>query len=139
MLTQKSAGVVIFRKEQDNIDYLVLHYEVGHWDFVKGKIEYGENEKQTIIREAEEETKIKDLEFINGFNKSIEYYFKWEGKTVFKTVNFLLAETKTKNIILSHEHVDYRWLNYEQALQQLTYDNAKQVLKKAKTALNSGF
>ncbi len=131
MPTERSAGAVIFRKEQGNIYYLVLHYEVGHWDFVKGKIEDNEEMKQTIIREAEEETGINDLEFINGFEEKVEYFFKRNNKTIFKIVIFLLAETEIEKIKLSYEHVDFKWLNYEQVLNQLTFDNAKTVLKKA--------
>ena len=131
MPVEKSVGAVIFRKEKGNIYYLVLHYEVGHWDFVKGKIEDDEKMKQTIIREAEEETGINDLEFINGFEERIEYFFKRNNKTIFKIVIFLLAETKIEKVKLSDEHIDFKWLNYEQALDQLTFDNAKTVLKKA--------
>jgi len=131
MPVEKSAGAVIFKKEQDGACYLVLHYEAGHWDFVKGNIEEGEEIKQTITREAEEETGVKDLEFIKGFEEAIEYFYKLKGKNIFKTVIFLLAQTKTKKINLSHEHTDFNWLNYEDTLRCLTFKNAKEVLKKA--------
>ncbi|MCP6718466.1 MAG: bis(5'-nucleosyl)-tetraphosphatase [Patescibacteria group bacterium] len=131
MPTERSAGAIIFRKEKGSIYYLVLHYEVGHWDFVKGKIEDDEEMKQTIIRETEEEAGINDLEFINEFEEKIEYFFKRNNKTIFKIVIFFLAETKIGKVKLSHEHIDFKWLNYEQALNKLTFDNAKNVLKKA--------
>lgn len=135
MPVEKSAGAVIFRKEQDNLYYLVLHYRAGHWDFVKGNIEKGEEIKQTIIREAEEESGIKDLEFIKGFKETIEYFYKLKGKTIFKTVVFFLAETKTKEIKLSFEHIGFKWLSYEKALEILTYKNAKEILIKANNFL----
>lgn len=131
MPVERSAGVVIFREDKDNIHYLVLHYELGHWDFVKGKIERNEALKQTIIRETKEETGIDDLRFIEEFEEKIEYFFKKQGKTIFKTVIIFLAETKTKEIKLSYEHVDFKWLPYNKALERLTFENAKKVLKKA--------
>ncbi len=128
---ERSAGAVIFRKEKEAIYYLLLHYQAGHWDFPKGHIEEGESLKQTIIREVAEETGIMDIVFIDGFKEKIEYFFKLKGKAVFKVVMFFLAQTETKEVKLSFEHVDFKWLFYEKALEQLTYKNAKEVLKKA--------
>jgi len=133
MPVEKSAGVVIF----NNTYYLVLHYQAGHWDFVKGNIEKGEETKQTIIREAEEEIGIKNLEFIKGFKETIEYFYKLKGRTIFKTVVFFLAETKIKEIKLSQEHIGFAWLTYEDALERLTFENAKEVLKKANDFLKN--
>ena len=64
MKEERSAGVVIFLEKPEGIHFLLLNYPTGHWDFVKGKIEQGENNHQTAIREAKEETGISDLEFI---------------------------------------------------------------------------
>ena len=58
MIEEISAGVVIFRRENSRILFLLLHYPSGHWDFVKGKIEKGETFHQTAIRETKEETGI---------------------------------------------------------------------------------
>ncbi len=131
MPIEKSAGVVIFKKDKGNIYYLVLHYELGHWDFVKGKIEKNEELKQAVIRETKEETGIDDIRFIGKFKEKIEYFFKKQGKTIFKTVIFFLAESKTKEIKLSYEHIGFYWLPYDKAIGRLTFENAKRVLKKA--------
>ena len=48
----------------------------GHWDFPKGHIEKGEKIKDTIRREVEEETGLKDIKFIEGFKEWIKYFFK---------------------------------------------------------------
>jgi 8-oxo-dGTP pyrophosphatase MutT (NUDIX family) len=133
-----SAGAVIFRKEKNKTLYLVLKYEEGHWDFVKGHIGdniKGEKAEEAVIRESEEEAGITDLGFVEGFKNKIHYFLRKEGKTYFKTVTFFLAETKQKKIKLSFEHVGYKWLGYEDALKQLTYDNAKIVLEKANSFL----
>ena len=131
MPTERSAGVVIFRKEKEVLCYLLLHYEAGHWDFPKGHIEEGEGLKEAAMREAEEETGIKDIEFVSGFEENIEYFFKTKEGTVFKTVVFFLAETKTKEIKLSSEHIGFEWLTYDQAMDRLTFESAENILKKA--------
>lgn len=168
MPKEKSIGVVLFRKEDQGTYYLLLHYEVGHWDFPKGHIEKGEEEKDTAKREVVEETGIKDIRIINGFKEWIKYFFRDTynfkkaekkkvpsvrntlparnkynvsggrsdtGEWIFKLVIFYLAETKTKEVKISFEHIDYKWLLYEEALKQLTYKNSKEILKKANNFL----
>ncbi len=132
---QKSAGAVVFRREKEVTYYLLLHYQAKHWDFPKGHIEEGESLKQTIVREVAEETGIMDIVFIDGFKEKIEYFLKLKGKTIFKVVMFFLAQTKTKEVKLSFEHTGFKWLPYEKALEQLTYKNAKEVLRKAHSFL----
>ncbi len=135
MPQEKSSGAVVFRKEGGGRLYLLLHYEAKHWDFSKGHIEKNETEEQAARRECEEETGIKDMAIMSGFQERIEYFYKHEGKTMHKEVVFLLAETKTKNVTLSFEHIGSEWLPYEKALGRLTFDNAKLVLKKAESFL----
>lgn len=137
MLEERSAGAVLFLEDRKENIFLLLHYPSGHWDFVKGKIEDKENPHQTVIRETKEETGITDLQFVNNFEEKIEYNFKLNGDTVHKEVVFFLAKTNTKNVKLSYEHLDYVWLDYESALKKITYENAKEILKKAKHYLET--
>ena len=44
-------------------------------------------------------------------------------------------ETKTKEIIISHEHLDYTWMDYNTSMEKTTFDNAKTVLTRAQTLL----
>lgn len=136
MIKETSAGIVLFRKEESKILYLLLHYPSGHWDFVKGKKESGESNRQTATREAREETGITDIEFVDNFEEWIEYNFQFEGELVQKQVVFFLAETKTKEIVISFEHQDFMWLGFDEAMKKITFDNAKKVLVKANSALS---
>ncbi|MBW2984716.1 NUDIX domain-containing protein [Candidatus Woesearchaeota archaeon] len=130
MPKEVSAGAVVFRRDK-GIKYLILHYEAKHWDFPKGNVEAGEEEKATVKREVEEETGIKEINFVEGFEEKISYFYKKEGQTIYKEVVFYLAETKEKEVKLSFEHIGYEWLDYEKALERLTFKNAKQILEKA--------
>jgi len=131
VLFERSAGAVIFRRRNTKVEYLLLHYPSGHWDFVKGNIERGEDELETLRREAFEEAGIKDLRIINGFRERIEYYYRREKTLVHKEVVFHLAETKQSEVRLSEEHLDAKWLTYRDAVEKLTYSNAKNLLRKA--------
>jgi len=135
---EKSAGAIIFKKDEGVIKYLLLHYpsttrgvEKDYWDFPKGHIEKGEKIEETIKREVKEETGLKDIKFIEGFKEWIKYFFRHKGKNIFKIVTFLLAKTKEKEMKISFEHIGYIWLPYEEAIEKLTFRNAKEILKKA--------
>ncbi len=135
MIEETSAGIVLFRKEDSKILFLLLHYPSGHWDFVKGKMEDGESTHETAIREAREETGLTDITFLENFEEWIKYDFQYKGELVHKKVVFFLAETKTKEIIISHEHLDYTWMDYNTSMEKTTFDNAKTVLTRAQTLL----
>ena len=136
MIEETSSGIVIFRREDSKILFLLLHYPSGHWDFVKGKMEKGETTHQTAIREAKEETGINDISFIENFEEWIEYNFQFQGELVHKRVVFFLGETKTKKVTISHEHLNYTWTDYVGAMERTTFDNAKTVLTKSYSALS---
>ena len=117
--------------------FLLLHYpsssraKKDYWDLPKGHIEKGEDEIGTIKREVEEETGLRDINLVEGFKEAIKYFFKWEGKTVLKFVTFYLAETKIREIKVSQEHIGFKWLPYKEALEQITFKNAKKILQRA--------
>ena len=135
MKEEISAGIILFN-EVDKRKFLLLNYPSKHWDFVKGKMEKGETPHETAIRETKEETGISDVEFIEGFEEEIEYYFYAENQEIHKKVIFFLGKTQTTEIVLSHEHLDFIWLEFENALSKTTYENAKNLLKKSKTFLD---
>ena len=137
MIEETSAGIVLFRKEESKILFLLLHYPSGHWDFVKGKMEQEESTHQTAVRETKEETGITDITFVENFEEWIQYNFKYQGELVQKKVVFFLAETKTKDVKISHEHSGYTWLDYNSSMEKTTFDNAKTVLTKAEKLLSN--
>ena len=137
MGTEKSAGIVLFRNNSSKNEFLLLNYPQGHWDFVKGKVEQNETSHETALRETREETGITHIEFIDGFEESVEYDFRFKKENIHKKVIFFLAKTSEKNIKLSHEHNDYIWLEYNDALKKTTFENAKNVLTKANEFLSS--
>jgi 8-oxo-dGTP pyrophosphatase MutT (NUDIX family) len=138
MLREKSAGAVIFKRNEE-IRYLLLHYryKTDYWDFPKGNIEEREKEEETIRREIKEETEIEDIKFVNGFREKINYFYKREGQSVSKEVVYYLVETSTGNVKISEEHVGYEWVDSEEAMKRLK-ENSKKVLEKADKFLGNG-
>jgi 8-oxo-dGTP pyrophosphatase MutT (NUDIX family) len=130
MQHEKSCGTVVFVQNTET-EYLLLQYEAGHWDFVKGNVEKNESEKNTVLRELREETGIVATQALEGFRERIEYFYRRQGETIRKEVVFYLIETHDKNVKLSDEHVGFEWLSYPHAMEKLTFKNAKNVLHKA--------
>ena len=130
---ERSAGAVVFSLDSTigQIEYLLLNYKAGHWDFPKGNIEVGEDEIQTARREIREETGIDDVEFFKDFKNKIHYYYRHDQRLIQKEVIFYIAKTNIKQVKLSHEHNAYSWRVYDKALALLTYKNAKKVLIEA--------
>ncbi|SRR5260221_10313697 len=130
MKHQYSAGIIIYKKENGTILYLLLKYGAGHWDFPKGKIETGETKQEAALRELKEETNL-TAQIDDNFEETIQYIFMYNQEKTTKTVYFFTGHATSTDVKLSHEHTDYAWLPYQNALEQLTYDNAKEILKNA--------
>lgn len=126
------------RATKERREYLVLHYEAGHWDFPKGHLEGEETEEIAAKREVYEETGLTIESFVPGYREQTAFWF-WSypevpgGKShrTKKIVTFFLAETTERDVRLSDEHTGYVWLTYQDAIKLVTYDNARNLIKRA--------
>lgn len=134
---EKSCGIILFRRNGLEREYLLLHYPGGHWDYPKGHIEEIDNsEKETARRELEEETGITDIEFVKGYREPMYYTFsRGKSEVVKKTVVYFLAEAKHLEVKISFEHQDFIWLPFAEALEKLTFENARDLMKLAESKL----
>src|SRR2546423_9903997 len=105
---ERSAGVVIFTDTARGRLYLLLDYG-RYWDFPKGHVEKDEDEESAALRELEEETGITKFKLIEGFRREIEYFFRVEERLVRKSVVFFLAEARSQEVKISHEHKGYEF------------------------------
>ena len=131
---EKSCGIVLFNSDE----FLLIQHptksngDEGHWDFPKGHVEGNETELETAKRELLEETGIVNFRLVDGFRYRIEYNFQKGDEMVLKEVIFFLAESNTKEVVLSSEHQNFIWLDKHLAHNKLTYANAKEVLAAVK-------
>lgn len=133
MLIEKSAGIVVFRRNNNKVEYLILKYGARHWDFPKGHLEDNETSIQAALRETKEETNL-DVKIIDGFIEKISYIFRTQysqGQVIYKEVDFFIGEVPFNvEVKLSHEHSKFKWETYEEAKKILTHQNAKNILEK---------
>ena len=133
MIREKSAGVVIFRREDDKVKYLILMRNPKYWDLPKGNIEKGEKEEEAAQREVREETGIKEVAIVPGFKEKEHYFYRLKGELVSKDVVFFLAESKTDKVKISKEHEGYDWFVFDEAIKKV---KSKEILEKANMFLN---
>ncbi|MBN1502340.1 NUDIX domain-containing protein [Candidatus Woesearchaeota archaeon] len=133
---EKSAAAVVFYEKNKKKEFLLLHYSLGHWGFPKGHIEEGETEEQALLREIKEETGLKKVEIIPGFKEKTEYFYRNKKELIHKEVVFMLVKSMSQKITLSFEHIGYKWLEYEDAINKLTFENTKNMLEKAYHFIN---
>lgn len=130
MEKEKSCGAIIYN---ENNEVLIVKHTAGHWDFPKGHMEVGEDEYQTAIREVKEETNI-DIELLKDYRYEVHYSPK---ENVDKTVVFFLAQNKSNELIKQDAEIqNIGWFDYKEAMNILTYDSAKELLKMSYSDLN---
>ncbi len=129
MVSEKSVGILLHYNEY----WLLLQHGGGHWSWPKGHVEKGETEKDTALRELEEETGICPAEVMldDTFREETHYSFKRGSEKVDKTVAFFVGESVTKKVRISFEHQTYNWLPADQALNKITYKTDQDVFRKA--------
>lgn len=73
MIHEHSAGSIIYRKNNGQIEFLIVESVLHHtWGFPKGHLEKGETEENAAKREVAEEVGLHP-EFDFNFKRSIEY------------------------------------------------------------------
>lgn len=97
----------------------------GGWFVITGEVEEDETHKQAVAREILEETGL-DIEEIVSLNWGSIY--NWEND-ICKEYNFLTF-VKPGRIILNEEHSKYEWLNLDEFVNLIKWDDYKELLKK---------
>lgn len=133
MKYEKSCGAVIYTVQNGTRFYLVEQMQKGHVSLCKGHVEQDESEHETAIREIREETGL-EVEFVEGFRKTITYS---PSMDCMKTVVFFLAHAEHTSVRVQEKEVrEIKWLPFENAVEALTFDSTREILRQAETFLD---
>lgn len=124
----RAAGAVVLRGDSvENAEVLVVHRPAyDDWSLPKGKGKVDELPPQTAVREVLEETGVR---IRLGVRLPTIRYTISKGD---KAVEYWRAEVISEDAREADDEVDtVRWLPIDEALKQLTYDDEKDLLKKA--------
>lgn len=124
MINEKSAGCIII----DNDKVLLVQQSSGNWGFPKGHLEKGESETDAAIRETKEETNL-DVKIVDPSARySIDY--NTDKGTHKEAVYFLATRTSEEIVRQESEINEIKWFDFKEALETISFDNAKELLKK---------
>ncbi|MBQ7983747.1 MAG: NUDIX domain-containing protein, partial [Clostridia bacterium] len=126
---EKSCGAVVYTVHDGEPLYLLIRNRSGHIGFPKGHVEYGEDERATMMREIREETSLvvePDLSFRE------EYHYVLWG-VVHKRAVYSMAQFAWGHSVTTMENEIFGdWLvPYAEARKLLSYDNDRKILELA--------
>jgi 8-oxo-dGTP pyrophosphatase MutT (NUDIX family) len=125
MICEQSAGIILYRKLDNKIEYLLLKYAppaIDYWGAPKGHLEEGESCFMAAIRETQEEAGLKafeDYTFFDRANTIEETYQVNSDPNHLKKVVYWLGFVSDPNVEIkvSSEHTDFKWLDLDNAIQ----------------------
>lgn len=128
-----SAGGIVFRRDADGTPrFLLIRDSYRHWGFPKGHLEDDETPAVAGERETREETGLTDLVY-HGPIRLIDWHFRFRGKYIHKFCHFFLFESPACEAVPQVDEgiTAVRWEPLDRALEVLSYDNARGVLRRA--------
>lgn len=131
-LHNSSAGGIILK---DDKVLVITSPSRGTTEFPKGTIEPDEALEETAVREVEEETGYRARIVADLGGSTYDFVSERDGRHYRKTVFYFLMELIDDNPPVANlqgeEDFEYHWLMVDEALEQLTFDDAKEMLRRA--------
>lgn len=128
MKREFSAGGIVFNSKGQVL--LTEHSKNKHWSFPKGLIDLGQTPEKAALREVKEEGGV-EAEIVDkvGYSK---YVYTLNRERIFKIVAYFLMKYVSGDI-KDHdwEVSDIGWLEPEEALKKLSFNQDRELLKKA--------
>ena len=133
---QVSAGGVVFRREKDRIEIVLIAVGgLNRWQLPKGLVEGKETPEIAAVREAREEAGV-DSEVVEHI-ETIEYWYagldggqrvRFHKRVHFYLLRYLSGNTSDHDWEVS----DARWVSINEAAEQLTFENERRVAERAR-------
>jgi 8-oxo-dGTP pyrophosphatase MutT (NUDIX family) len=139
IVNDKSIGIIVFLFKNNEIEFLLIKHEAGHWAFPKGHPDKGETPMQTAKRELFEETGVVNITLLSDkILLKDKYFFSGKNRELIKkVVDYYIAETEDEKVKIDEDEItDYRWCTYEEALKYLTHKETEILLTKAFNLIN---
>ncbi|MFA6908693.1 MAG: NUDIX domain-containing protein [Patescibacteria group bacterium] len=124
----KSVGAIILNNKKEVL--LLFQLKNSYWEFPKGKIDPGEEEREAFVREMREETGIIHFSYVPGFREEVTFSFRFGGQIIDRHVAYYCILTDDP-VRLSPEHTRFQWVTVEEADGMLRHENARILLRKA--------
>ena len=118
----------IFREQNGKLEFLLLkrspeQYYPNLWQMVSGKIKESETAYNTALREIKEETNLSPEKF--WVAPTVNSFYSPDKDYICLIPVFAAKVKYDYKVILSKEHVEYKWATPEQAKQMLAWDGQR--------------
>ncbi len=128
-MKEKSCGAIVYKKENNKLEFLLVYQSNGNYGFPKGHMEDGETELETTVREIKEETNL-DVDVDENFRCETSYLM--EAKNVIKEVVYFVAIPNTFDLKNQEGEInECNWYNYDEVKSKLKFENVKEIFSKA--------
>ena len=129
---EESAGGVVIRHSPAGPLFLLIRDPYHNWGLPKGHVEEGETAELAARREVAEETGLTALELI-GDVATIDWYFQDRRERIHKFCRFFLfaSEAGDARPEAAEGISECVWLPFAQAIERITYDNAREIVRSA--------
>ena len=117
----------IYRHTTDGIRFLLMKRNLNKiyehlWQGVAGKIEKGESSSEAAVRELKEETGLSPVNIFVADH--VSRFYEVRGDRI-NLVPVFGIEVDSENVILSEEHISYKWADIDEALNTLVWNGQK--------------
>lgn len=136
IVREPTSGGIIWRRNSDSIEILLIQDAKDRWTIPKGHIEPGETAVQTARREIGEEAGLHNVE-MQGWLGKIHFRYRRLDKLVLMTTQiYLVKALGDTNAIQKEEWMnDIKWFSFQDALEEIEYEDIAKLMLKAKTRI----
>lgn len=126
-VTVRVVDCYVYRQTDDGLEFLLMKRNLNKiyehlWQGVAGKIEDGETAPEAAIRELKEETGFDPVKVFVADH--ISRFYEVHGDRI-NLVPVFGIEVNSDEVILSEEHIDFKWVTIEEALNTLVWNGQK--------------
>ena len=129
-----AGGGVLYKKSDDGRLLVALIYRRNVWDLPKGKLDEDESIEACAVREIQEELGIYDVTLGEHITDTLHYY-KEKGQRIEKYTAWFLMTTEVNDSDLvpelEEDIEEARFVEYEEAMEMVGFDNLRSVLSRA--------
>ncbi len=137
--TERSAGGVVTRRIDGAAHFLLIRDPYGKMGLPKGHVENGETVEDAALREVGEETGLTGVVMGPSLGTT-DWHFRFEGQLIHKYCQYFLMGSQFGEPEPEREEgiTECRWLPLDEAVAEVAYDNAREVVRVARQLVDSG-
>jgi dihydroneopterin triphosphate diphosphatase len=126
----RSCGVsvaVVRKHGKTHQTLMLMRTNNKQWSQIAGGIELGEKAWEAALREIKEETGIVPEQLYSA--DTCEQFYELEKDSIWIAPVFVAFAKPNSNVVLNHEHSEYKWVSFKEAISMVPFPGQKAILK----------